>query len=279
MDTDIEQHIHQCRVCHKASNKGTTPPQQPQTLPDTTRPNVRIHVDLYGPTKAPDGSNRYIMVTTDAFTKIVRLSDLPNKTAAAVSQALLDDWIFIYGVPASIHSDQGSEFASDMQKTLWDLLKIKHSTTTPYHPQCNGQVEVFNRVMSNYLRKMILQAEEATTEWQQYLGPLMFSHNTAVHKATMTSPFYAMLGYNPRAPLWPDNALLEEEEDTPAGTNHVLRHQQMQQLVRSQVVHNNQHHKDQYLHKNAVGPSHRSRTSPARRCGSEYKHCRDQTGN
>ena len=95
---------------------------------------------------------------------------------------------------------------------------------------------------------MILQAGKATTDWEEYVAPLMFSHNTAVHRATMVSPFYAMFAYSPRAPIWPGVTLMEEDEEAvPEGLDPLLHQRQMQRLIRDQARHNNQHHKDQYL--------------------------------
>ena len=252
IDKDIEAHIRQCVVCHKASDKGRTGPQDPQTLPDTSRPNERVHADLYGPSRGRDGTQKYILVATDAFTKIVRLSILPDKTAASVAKALVEDWVFIYGVPAQIHTDQGGDFKNQLATAVWDKLKVNRTTTTPYHPACNGQAEVFNKTMTNYLKKMILQAGQATTDWEEYVGPLMFSHNTAVHKATMMSPFYCMFGYSPRAPIWPGMPLLEEEETTPTGMDPLVHHAEMQRMLRKQAQHNNQHYKDQYVKQGSV---------------------------
>jgi hypothetical protein len=41
----------------------------------------------------------------------------------------------------------------------------------------------------------------------------MFSHNMAVHKGTLTTPFYAMFGYDPRALLWPDRDMFPEDRE------------------------------------------------------------------
>jgi hypothetical protein len=55
----------------------------------------------------------------------------------------------------------------------------------------------------------------------------MFSHNMAVNKATLCSPFYAMFGYDPRAPLWPDGDMFPGNgnvEDQRADPKLTLRH-------------------------------------------------------
>jgi len=122
-------------------------------------------------------------------------------------------------------------------------LGVDHKTTTPYHPQCDGQAEIFNRTMQHYLAKVILQAQESTVDWEKYITPLMISHNTAVHKATMTTPHYAMFGYDPRVPLWPDGQVLDFED---ISDNPLADLRRTQEVIRATVHHNNQHYREDY---------------------------------
>lgn len=253
MDVHIAEHVAKCRVCQKTTNKGVPDDPAPGSLPQTKRPNERVHIDLFGSLLAEDGTKKFVLVATDAFTKIVRLSVIKDKSAESVAAALLTDWIYLYGVPKTIFSDMGLEFCNDLQKRLWTQLGVQHGTTTPYHPQCNGQVEVFNKTMVGYLRKAIEQAQEHTTGWEKFIGPLMLSHNTAVHKATMATPFYTMFGYDPKTPLWPDQEVLNFEEDVQGDPIQHLR--RTQQVVRAQAHHNNQHYREQYLDQHTQKPA------------------------
>jgi hypothetical protein len=104
--------------------------------------------------------------------------------------------------------------------------------------------------MASYLKKMCLQAQAAATDWELFIGPLMFATNTAVNKSTMLSAHYVMLGYDPRVPLWPEFPLLSDEDDPIENLRlppPLVRHQQMQQLCRQQAYANNVHYKDVYL--------------------------------
>jgi len=199
MNHDIEEHVAQCLVCQQGSNKGHSPNPPLHPIPLARKPNDRIHIDLFGPMIDEEKDKRYVCVITDAFTKIVRLTVLATKTAQEVTKAILNDWVFIFGVPKEIITDQGLEFNNRLAFEIWEGLGINHHTTTPYHPQTNAQAEVFNRTMKAYLKKMLIAAKESTVHWSKYIGPLMFSHNTAVHKATLVTPFYAMFGYDARA--------------------------------------------------------------------------------
>jgi len=48
-----------------------------------------------------------------------------------------------------------------------EKLGIKKLNTTAYHPQCNGLVEHFNRMLKTMLRK---QAATFGTQWDKFLS-------------------------------------------------------------------------------------------------------------
>jgi len=46
-----------------------------------------------------------------------------------------------FGVSLELYTDQGRNFESKMFQELAQMLGIKKTRTTPFHPQSNGQVE------------------------------------------------------------------------------------------------------------------------------------------
>ena len=78
---------------------------------------------------------------------------LKSITTKNVAETLLDLFSRI-GFPEEILSDMGTQFISDCMKKVERLLCIKHITTTPYHPQCNGLVEKFNGTLKTTLKRM-----------------------------------------------------------------------------------------------------------------------------
>jgi transposase InsO family protein len=51
-------------------------------------------------------------------------------------------------------SDQGSHFFNYTIQQLTQELMIHHQKITPYHPQSNGTVEDFNKILENTLTKV-----------------------------------------------------------------------------------------------------------------------------
>ena len=242
MDEAMREHVAKCNTCMATTNKGTTDPPRQQQLQIPTGPNWRVHVDLFGPQKCNDGKKRFVLVATDAFTKMVALRVIDDKSANTVATGILESWCYVYGVPKSIISDQGLEFTNELARCLWSALQIKHTTTTPYHPQCNSSAEVFNRTMKRYLAAAIKDAEGSTLDWPLYIAPLMFAYNTSIHKAAKESPFMTTFGYDPRIPLWDDQGETERRSlDKAANADDFFRHKKAQSDTRKIVMNNLQH--------------------------------------
>ena len=73
MAKDVDAFVQQCKICHASKDPvnrfANREPLKPMPCPDA--PNYRIHADLFTvPSKSAEG-NKYILVITDAFTKLV----------------------------------------------------------------------------------------------------------------------------------------------------------------------------------------------------------------
>ena len=165
------------------------------------QPNQRIHVDLFGPLKTSENRNKFILCITDAFTKYAEVIAIPDKQAETVSNEIFTNWICRFGSPLQIHSDGGKEFCNKLSNELYDLLDIKHTKTSPAHPQCNSQVEVFNKTVAKYLSSFV---HTSTLYWEQYIPALMFAYNTSYHSTIMSTPFELLYGMKPRLPSFPN---------------------------------------------------------------------------
>jgi hypothetical protein len=66
-------------------------------------------------------------------------------TATDCTAGFFHGWVQRSGIPATITSDRGPQFASSLWSALCSLLNISHVQTTAYHPQENGAVERFHR--------------------------------------------------------------------------------------------------------------------------------------
>jgi len=119
-----------------------------------------------------------------------------EKTLAEGLAKLFRDHVWkLHGLPESIISDRGVQFAAGMMKELNNLLGIQTKLSTAYYPQTDGQIERVNQELEQYLRVFIDHKQE---QWPDWLGTAEFAYNNKIHVATKNSPFKVNYSQNPR---------------------------------------------------------------------------------
>jgi len=98
-----------------------------------------------------------------------------------------DDPLFVcqFGVPDSLHTDQGKNFDSMLIKKVCRLLGIDETRTTAYHPQSDGLVECLNRTILGMLSTVL---EEDFRDWNLRLPLIMLAYRASVQETTGASP-------------------------------------------------------------------------------------------
>ena len=92
---------------------------------------------------------------TDLLTKWVEAFPLKDTTTNTLASVKLNEMVCRYGVPSSLHSDQGANLCSGVIHSLSQILGISTTRTLAYHPEGNGQVEHFNCTLEAMLAKTI----------------------------------------------------------------------------------------------------------------------------
>jgi len=145
-----------------------------------------LEMDLLGPLTASRGGHKHVLVICDRFTKLTRAIPLRDATALTVSSAFIDTWLAAYGIPYSVLTDNGPQFASVYYQGILGLLGIASNYTSPYRSQTNGQVERYNRTLVRQLRCNIAEHQK---EWESHLSLFTTAYNTQVHASTGEIPF------------------------------------------------------------------------------------------
>ena len=92
----------------------------------------------------------------------------------------------LYGLPESVISDRGPQFAAGLTKELNKMLGIETKLSTAYYPQTDGQTERTNQKLEQYLRMYVNHRQN---NWSEWLAMAEFAFNNKMHTATKTSPF------------------------------------------------------------------------------------------
>ncbi|KAJ1578820.1 hypothetical protein NDA15_000014 [Ustilago hordei] len=197
----IADYVASCPVCarYKAPRHRPYGLLQPLATPD--RPWGSISLDFIEglpPSKKYD-SKTYdsILVIVDRLTKFAILAPT-HKTVTAKQTAVLlyGHMVRLFGYPDHMVSDRGRQFISGAWKAFAEQMGVKHSLSTAYHPQTDGQTERVNQVVEQYLR-MYCNYEQ--NNWADLLDTAAFVYNNTVHNSIGVSPFFACYGWNPKA--------------------------------------------------------------------------------
>jgi transposase InsO family protein len=195
MKKDIEGWIAECDRCIRRKQ----PTNQRAALEHlkSERPMELVCIDFLSLEPSVGGYSN-VLVLTDNFTKYAMGIATKNQTAKTTARALVDLFVNNYGLPERIHSDQGSNFTSKIIKQMCEILGIKRSRTTPYHPQSNGQTERMNSTLLSMLGTLEYEKKK---RWKEYLQPMIHAYNCTRHETTGYSPFELMFGRAPRLPV------------------------------------------------------------------------------
>ena len=204
MTVDIHHLVENCSACARNRMKEQKN-VYPMRLFPATKPLEYVAMDILGPLPRTRHGMRFILVITDRFTKLTKTVPLRTITSLAVARAFCREWVFSYGTPKTLLTDNGTQFTASFFRNVCRILGIHKVFTAEYHPQTNGQAERFNRTIIAAIRNYVSDSQR---DWDEWLGPLTYAYNMRVHRSTGTTPFDLVLSRQP-PPLFVEQGMLE----------------------------------------------------------------------
>jgi transposase InsO family protein len=132
-----------------------------------------------------------MLVTTDYFTKWMKVVPLKNMTQKEAIHFILKHIVHRFIIPQTLTTDQGSSFMSHQVREFDESLKIKLLSSSPYYTQANGQTESSNKTLIKLIKKKI---EENPKRWHNVLSGALWAHHISKHSATKVTPFELVYG-------------------------------------------------------------------------------------
>jgi len=213
MGTFIRKYVEGCTLCQQM--KSDTHPYTPPLIPipsSATCPFSQISVDLITDLPESGGFDSVMVMVDHGLTKGVILSPCKKTiTSEGVAQLFFKKVFLRFGLYDKIISDRGPQFASKFAKELGRLLDYEVALSTAYHPQTDGQTERLNQELETYLR---IYCHSAPLDWVKHLPMAEFVHNHRKHDSRNASPFFLMMGYEPRGipHILPNSAIPAAED-------------------------------------------------------------------
>ena len=192
---EVKRYVEGCDQCQRMKNKAEMPAGKlrPNQIPE----KLWQHISVDFITKLPVSKGHdSILVVCDRFLKMSYFVATTEKTTAEGLARLFRDNVWkLHGLPESVISDRGPQFAVGMTRELNKMLGIETKLSTAYHPETDRQTERTNQELEQYLRMYVNHRQN---NWAKWLAMAEFAFNNKVHTATKISPFQVNYGREPR---------------------------------------------------------------------------------
>lgn len=190
----VQQYVQACSVCQQSKISLLKPAGLLQPLPIPTRIWEDVLMDFV------DGLPRFqgvdtVLVVVDRLSKDAHFIGIKHPYKAhSVAQTFIKEVVRHHGIPATIVSDRDRVLLSVFWRELFQSQGTQLHRSSAYHPQSDGQTEVVNKIMENYLRCFI--GGQPNT-WAKWLPWLEFWYNTSFQVSINCTPFKVVYGREP----------------------------------------------------------------------------------
>ncbi|KAH9770474.1 hypothetical protein KPL71_012393 [Citrus sinensis] len=194
MKNDVKKYVAACDTCQRNKSESRSPAGLLQPLPVPSQVWEDISLDFIEGLPNSNGKNA-ILVVVDRLTKYAHFIGVSHPfTAKKIAEVFVDRVARLHGVPCTIVSDRDVVFTSNFWKEFFKLQGTQLKMSSAYHPETDGQTEVVNRSLQQYLRCMVSQHPK---QWSSHLPWAEFWYNTTYHSAIGLTPFQALYGRPP----------------------------------------------------------------------------------
>lgn len=120
MSAEIENMIRNCCKCAEIQNRLPRQPLIPTETPEL--PFEEVASDLF------EFEGKQYIVHVDYYSKYIEVDELKDQRS-------------IHGIPATIRTDHGPQYSSEVFKEFCKSYGILHKTSSPHMPHSNGEAD------------------------------------------------------------------------------------------------------------------------------------------
>ena len=161
-------------------------------------PFAQWGLDIVDPFPKASRNKKYLLVSTDYFTKWVEAKPLANIQDVDVKKFLWENIITRFGIPHTLISDNGLQFDSKSFRRYYCGMGITNRYSIPAYPQGNEQAKAVNKVIESGLKKRL---DDAKGRWVEELRHVLWTYQTTPQRSTRETPFSMSYGAEAVIPI------------------------------------------------------------------------------
>lgn len=198
LKSDGTTYCRSCHVCQVVGKPNQIVPHAPlHPIPAIGEPFEHVIVDCGGPLPRTKLGHQFLLTIMCTATRYPEAIPLRRITTGIVTRALLK-FFSTFGLPRVLQTDQGSNFTARLFAQVMRELRIKHTTSSPYHPVSQGALERWHQTLKAMLKKYC-QTEQK--DWDEGLPFHLFAIHDATQESLGFSPAELVFGHSLRGPL------------------------------------------------------------------------------
>ena len=223
MQKEALEYVKKCDQCQKFALNIHHPGRVLNPL-SSPWPFAQWGLDIVGPFLKATGNKRYLLVSTDYFTKWVEAEPLANIKDTDAKKFIQRNIVTRFGVPRTFISDNGLQFDSKAFRRYCCELGITNKYSTRAYPQGNEQADAVNKVIVNGLKKKL---DDAKGRWVEEMPHILQTYRTTPRQSIGETPFAMTYGAEAIIPLEVNFPTLRTSSFTPSSNDELLERAQI----------------------------------------------------